>query len=364
MVLIKRRKSLSTSVGKVHKGSSQKSIYCISSSLKAIPYLVFLEQNSGIIVQWTASSLSSDPFNMRMPRREEDWGKKKRVSEDEMARRHHWCNGHAAAAKSLQLCPTLCDPIDGSPPGSPIPGILQARTLEWVAISFSNARKWKVKRKSLSHIRLLETPWTAAYQAPQSMGFSRQEYWSGVPLPSLAMNTNLGKLQEKVRCREAWRAAVHGVCKGSDTTGWLNNREKALSHPHMLHYSQRCSSSDVLLVGLDFACLNSTSLFMRMNSCPWHFLPEAQRCIGSKVAGLPGPLHCSPISLSTEAFSSGSTNSDAANKEVVTSLVVHTCSQDLKGGYLKEGYKAFLTIFLFMDAPAGHACLNTVSSFA
>ena len=71
------------------------------------------------------------------------------------------------------------------PPGSPVPGILQARTLEWVAISFSNAWKWKVKAKSLSRVRLLATPWTAAYQAPPSMGFSRQEYWSGVPLPSL-----------------------------------------------------------------------------------------------------------------------------------------------------------------------------------
>ena len=90
-----------------------------------------------------------------------------------------------AAAKSHQSCPTLCDPIDGSPPGSPIPGLLQARTLEWVSISFSNAGKWKVKVKSLSCVRLLATPWTATYQAPPSMGFSRQEYWSGVPLPSL-----------------------------------------------------------------------------------------------------------------------------------------------------------------------------------
>jgi len=81
-------------------------------------------------------------------------------------------------------CVRLCDPIDGSPPGSAIPGILQARTLEWVAISFSNAWKWKVKVKSLSRVWLLATPWTAAYQAPLSMGFSRQEYWSGVPLPS------------------------------------------------------------------------------------------------------------------------------------------------------------------------------------
>ena len=83
---------------------------------------------------------------------------------------------------SLQLCPTLCDPMEGSPPGSPIPGILQARTLEWIAISFSNAWKWKVKVKSLSCFRLLATPWSAAYQAPPPMGFSRQEYWSRVPL--------------------------------------------------------------------------------------------------------------------------------------------------------------------------------------
>ena len=91
----------------------------------------------------------------------------------------------ATAAKSLQSCSTLCDSIDGSPPGSPTPGILQAKTLEWVAISFSNAWKWKVKVKSLSRVLLLATPWTAAYQAPPSMGFSRQEYWSGVPRPSL-----------------------------------------------------------------------------------------------------------------------------------------------------------------------------------
>ena len=90
----------------------------------------------------------------------------------------------AAAAKSLQLCPTLCNPRDGSPPGSAVFGILQARTLEWVAISFSNAWKWKVKVESLSCVWLLATPWTAAYQAPPSIGFSRQEYWSGVPFPS------------------------------------------------------------------------------------------------------------------------------------------------------------------------------------
>ena len=105
---------------------------------------------------------------------------------------------HAAATKSLQSCPTLCDPIDGSPPGSPIPGILQARTLEWAAISFSNAWKWKVKVKSLSRVWLFVTPWTAAYQAPPSMGFSRQEYWSGLPLPSPLLPMKMFVLQEHV----------------------------------------------------------------------------------------------------------------------------------------------------------------------
>ena len=100
----------------------------------------------------------------------------------------------AAAAKSLQSCPTLCDPIDSSPPGSPVPGILQARTLEWGAISFSNAWKWKVKVKSLSRVWLFATPWTAANQAPPSMGFSRKEYWSGVP----SLSRNLRSLNLKM----------------------------------------------------------------------------------------------------------------------------------------------------------------------
>ena len=125
-------------------------------------------------------------------------------------------------AKSLQSCPTLCDPRDGSPQGSPVPGILQARILEWVAVSFSNAGKRKVKVKSLSRARLLATPWTAAYQAPPSMGFSRQEYWSGVPLPSPINFIILSKTeqhpvyrhahtdsQSAVCCRHFWGATTH-----------------------------------------------------------------------------------------------------------------------------------------------------------
>ena len=88
---------------------------------------------------------------------------------ERLAKVAFWSSSYAATAKSLQSCPTLCDPTDGSPPGSAIPGILQARTLEWVAISFSNAWKWS---RSVS-VQLFVTPWTTAYQAPPSMGFSR-----------------------------------------------------------------------------------------------------------------------------------------------------------------------------------------------
>ena len=121
----------------------------------------------------------------------------------------------AAAAKLLQSCPTLCDPIDGSPPGFPIPGILQARTLEWVAFSFSNAWKWKVKVKLLSRVWLPETPWTAAYQAPSSMGFSRQEYWSGVPLPSPFSNWTTHKY---IWFLTQWYLCTHAKCSYGKVT--------------------------------------------------------------------------------------------------------------------------------------------------
>ena len=141
---------------------------------------------------------------------------------------------NAAAAKSLQSCPTLRDAIDSSPPGTAIPGILQARTLEWVAISFSNAWKWKVRVKSLSHVWLLATPWAAAYQAPPSMGFSRQEYWSGVPSPSPSymllvfkyLNTAIGQ-SDKCLSWHPSSALLSGVTSGES----LHSSEPEGPHP-------------------------------------------------------------------------------------------------------------------------------------
>ena len=121
-----------------------------------------------------------------------------------------WSCSAAAAAKSLQSCSTLCDPIEGSPPSSSIPGIFQARVLEWVAISFSNAWEWKVKVKSLSRVWLFATTWTAAYQAPPSMGFSRQEYWSGVPLPSPEVAQSCSTLCNPMDCSLPG-STVHGI---------------------------------------------------------------------------------------------------------------------------------------------------------
>ena len=140
----------------------------------------------------------------------------------------------AAAAKSLQLCPALCDPIDSSPPGSPVPGILQARTLEWVAIYFSNAWTWKVKVKSLSCVWLFRTPWTAAHQAPPSTGFSGQEYWSGCHWIRLYYiiylsyfiiywNCFFGSQKWALNCQKAfsWVLLLPGVC--SILWGWISS---------------------------------------------------------------------------------------------------------------------------------------------
>ena len=133
----------------------------------------------------------------------------------------------AASAKSLQSCPTLCDPIDGSPPGSPVPGILQARTLEWVAISFSNEWKWTVKVKSLSRVWLLVTPWTVAHQVPPSMGFSRQEYWSGVPLPSPVVDEKSQMIGKDPDAGKDWRQEVKATTKDDMDRWhhWLNGYE-------------------------------------------------------------------------------------------------------------------------------------------
>ena len=131
-----------------------------------------------------------------------------------------FCPAAAAAAKSLQSSPTLCDPIDSGPPGFPVPGILQARTLEWAAISFSNAWKWKVKVKSLSRVRLLATPWTAAYQAPPSMEFSRQEYWSGVPLLVLEMSGALWGRESRPSFG-LWHRTVEALITKRDWEEWM-----------------------------------------------------------------------------------------------------------------------------------------------
>ena len=121
----------------------------------------------------------------------------------------HWCQTHAAAAaKSLQSCQTLCDPIDSSPPGSPVPGILQARTLEWAAIAFSNAWKWKVKVKLFSCVRVYTTPWTAVHKAPLALGFSRQKHWSGLPLPSPMHESEKWKWSHSVVSDSTW---PHGL---------------------------------------------------------------------------------------------------------------------------------------------------------
>ena len=138
-----------------------------------------------------------------------------------------WLYHYAATAKSLQSCLTLCNPIDSSPPGSAVPGILQARTLEWVAISISNAWKWKVKGKSLSRVRLLATPCTAAYQAPPSMGFSRQEYLSGLPLPSPAISYwgDFSQLRDQT-CLLHWEAGSLPLISFTWETVIIHGREE------------------------------------------------------------------------------------------------------------------------------------------
>ena len=127
---------------------------------------------------------------------------------------------------SLQSCLTLCDPIDGSPPGSPVPGLLQARTLEWVAISLSNAWKWRVKGKSPSRVRLLATPWTAAYKAPPSMGFARQVYWRGVPSPSPEIKlVNPKGNQHRTLLGRTYAEAEAPILRPPDEKSWFTGKD-------------------------------------------------------------------------------------------------------------------------------------------
>ena len=140
----------------------------------------------------------------------------------------------AAAAKSIQLCPPLCDPIDGSPPGPPVPGILQARTLEWVAISFSKAWKWKVKVKSLSRVRLFETPWTAAYQAPPCLGLSGRGTGVGCHCllrdkPDGTANLSEGVVvgeDKELNQRRAANSILTGYCQDSESQASRGRRKK------------------------------------------------------------------------------------------------------------------------------------------
>ena len=152
--------------------------------------------------------------------------------------------GHnITAAKSLQSCPTLCDPIDGSPPGSPVLGILQARTLEWVAIAFSNAWKWKVKGKLLSRVWPSATPWTAAFQAPPSMGFSRQEHWSGVPLPSPIISQKHTKVSQQWRSRGILPITQRQRVRNTVITAYLPT--SACTHMHTVQLPATTSGAEL-----------------------------------------------------------------------------------------------------------------------
>ena len=175
----------------------------------------------------------------------------------------------AAAAKSLQSCPTLCDPLNSSPPGSAVPGILQARTLEWVAISFSNAWKWKVKVKSLSRVRLFTTPWTAAHQAPPSMGYSRQEYWSGVPLPSpYKQCLEPGKFVDYVFCDIFYDWIFSGKSLFNISKAWVPSKFIIIRHPlkarnNILKFGMTLSKTYIGVYSRTEFAMNTSIKFLR-----------------------------------------------------------------------------------------------------
>ena len=176
----------------------------------------------------------------------------------------HIGDAAAAAAKPLQSCPTLCDPIDGSPPGSPIPGILQARILEWVAISSSNAWKWKVKVKLLSRVQFFMTPWTTAYQAPPCMGFSRQEYWSAVPLPSPIGDEPIRRVRTS---RELTERKILPQPRGTDKAGEVAEvLDTSESSPQDLPLVLMCTSASDYVSAQSDACNRHTQQGVRKDA--------------------------------------------------------------------------------------------------
>ena len=188
--------------------------------------------------------------------------------------------GAPSAAKSLQSCPTLCDPIDGSPPGSPIPGILQARTLEWVPIAFSNAWKWKVKVKSLSRVRPSVTLWTAANQAPPSMGFSRQEYWSGVPLPAPS-----ALLQSHVKDYRSQTTVTNIVIMKKFKLLWgLPKRDKKTQLEQTL--LGKCSHQIFLRQGCQKPSICNNTILRKYNKAKYNKVKQWNCAVGLFVGGI------------------------------------------------------------------------------
>ena len=173
----------------------------------------------------------------------------------------------AAAAKSLQSCPTLCNPMDGSPPGSPVPGILQARTLEWVAISFSNAWKWKVK---VRRVRLFTIPWTAAHQALPSMGFSRQEYWSGRHTQVITLSLKC-KPKNKLKSNSSVSPTLHHLPMAT------TNLFSCIFELGYMCFSYKRDYMAFVFLGLTFhlaQCPQGSSMLVQMARFPTFFMAE------------------------------------------------------------------------------------------
>ena len=181
---------------------SKTQLWLLSGLATACPLFTIARTSSDYMEQWPQQDWEASVMKLYWFFLKYGWSTMFRCTAKWFSYTYISISAAAAAAKLLQSCLTLCDPIDGSPPGFPIPGILLARTLEWVAISFSNAGKWKVKVKLLSRVQLLATPWTAGYQAPLSMGFSRQESWSGLPLPSPYKGYKRCQMDNRFGCRE------------------------------------------------------------------------------------------------------------------------------------------------------------------